>query len=77
MSEPFEMTLPAASKHVRILEKSGLLTCEKVGRSNVCTLNPESLMLLDEWLAFYRPFWKGKLSNLHHHFAGSLDESDG
>jgi len=64
LSEPFDMTLPAASKHVKILEQAGLLTCEKIGRSHVCTLNPDMLNLLHEWIAFYNPFWTEKLDNL-------------
>ncbi len=76
LSEPFEMTLPAASKHVRILEKSGLLACKKVGRSHVCTLRPDTLKLLDEWLVFYRPFWDSKLDNLNHYLTDRVDETN-
>lgn len=76
LSEPFQMTLPAASKHIKILERSGLLTCTKVGRSHICKIRPHALKLLDEWLVFYRPFWRGKLDNLNHFLTDSSDEAN-
>lgn len=77
LAAPFDMTLPAASKHVRILERAKIVSCSKVGRSRVCRLNPEVLSLVDEWISFYRPFWENKLDNLEAHLGGTNGKADG
>ncbi|MBB4121009.1 ArsR/SmtB family transcription factor [Martelella radicis] len=75
LAAPFDMTLPAASKHLKILERAKIVTCEKVGRAHICKLNPQTLSLVDEWLSFYRPFWEAKLDNLEA-FLGSAGAED-
>jgi DNA-binding transcriptional ArsR family regulator len=45
------VTLPAAMRHLRVLEQSGLIESEKVGRVRMCTLKPERLHLAEAWLA--------------------------
>ncbi|MEM1028548.1 MAG: metalloregulator ArsR/SmtB family transcription factor [Planctomycetota bacterium] len=58
------MSLPAVSKHLRVLERAGLLRQEKDGRVRRCHLEPEPLRQAHEWVAFYRRFWTQKLDAL-------------
>jgi DNA-binding transcriptional ArsR family regulator len=51
---PFDMTFPAASKHVKVLESAGLLSREIIGREHVLKIRPAPLEAVDEWLVFYR-----------------------
>lgn len=66
LAEPFmaTMSLPAVSKHLRVLERAGLLRQERDGRARRCTLDPEPLRQASEWVAFYRRFWSDRLDAL-------------
>lgn len=58
------MSLPAVMKHVRVLEKAGLVSQRKVGRTRFCQLAPQPLKDAEEWIAQYRTFWEGALDSL-------------
>lgn len=66
LAEPFldTMSLPAVSKHVRVLERAGLLKQQRDGRVRRCTLDAEPLRQAAEWVAFYRQFWSDRLDSL-------------
>jgi DNA-binding transcriptional ArsR family regulator len=64
LAEPFDMSLPAISKHLRVLEDAGLITREKEGRINRCRLEPAPMRAAAEWLAAYRRFWERQLDAL-------------
>ena len=64
LAEPFAMSLAAASKHVKALEKAGLIQREVRGRTHFCSLDPRPLAGAHEWLAFYERFWTGRLDVL-------------
>ena len=64
LADPFEMSLPAASKHLRILESAGLMKREIHGRSHKCALNAEHLKLVQEWIMRYHAFWNESLTSL-------------
>jgi DNA-binding transcriptional ArsR family regulator len=64
LAQPFEMSLAAVSKHVKMLEEAGLLRRRKEGSFSYLSLNAEALRPADEWIAFYRQFWKGRLATL-------------
>ena len=64
LAAPFEMSLPAVSKHIRVLEKAGLLVRRKQGRVHYCRLNARPLREAAKWLAFYQQFWDAKLDAL-------------
>lgn len=64
LAEPFDMSLPAVSKHVRILENAGLLTREKQGRIFLCTLDAAPMQEAAEWLTRYRAFWEQQFDAL-------------
>ncbi|MEX1304479.1 MAG: metalloregulator ArsR/SmtB family transcription factor [Rhodovibrionaceae bacterium] len=64
LAAPFEMSLAAASKHIKVLEKAGLIRREVRGRSHICRLDPGPLASAHEWLSFYERFWTGRLDAL-------------
>lgn len=64
LARPFRMSLPAISKHVRVLEKAGLLHREVRGRERRCSLLSQPLKDASEWLEGYRRFWEGQLDSL-------------
>ncbi|HAV76218.1 MAG TPA: transcriptional regulator [Anaerolineae bacterium] len=64
LASPFNMSLPAVTKHIRVLEQAGLLTRKKKGRVQYCRLNAEPLRDAAQWLAFYQQFWDAKLDAL-------------
>ncbi len=64
LASPFDMSLPAVSKHIRVLEKAGLLIRKKQGRVHYCRLNAKPLRDAAKWLAFYQQFWDAKLDSL-------------
>ena len=64
LAAPFAISLAAASKHIKALEKAGLIRRDVRGRTHVCRLEPGPLASAHEWLAFYETFWTGRLDTL-------------
>ena len=64
LASPFDMSLPAVSKHIRVLEKAGLVVRTKQGRVHTCRLNARPLREAAKWLAFYQQFWDARLDSL-------------
>lgn len=64
LAEPFDMSLAAASKHIKVLENSGLVRREVKGRTHVCRLESAPLAGASEWLRHYERFWTGRLDAL-------------
>ncbi len=64
LAAPFDMSLAAASKHNKVLEKAGLVFRTKTGRTHVCRLNPRPLADAREWLRYYERFWNARLDAL-------------
>jgi DNA-binding transcriptional ArsR family regulator len=64
LAEPFEISLAAASKHIKTLESAGLIQREVRGRTHVCRLDPRPLEQAHGWLGFYRQFWTERLDAL-------------
>ena len=64
LAEPFAMSLPAISRHIRVLERAGLVVRRVDGRVHHCALNPDGLETAEEWLKQYRRFWEGQLRAL-------------
>jgi DNA-binding transcriptional ArsR family regulator len=64
LAEPFKISLPAISKHLRVLEKAGLLAREKEGRVHRCRLMVKPMKEAAEWMAFYQGFWEEKFGAL-------------
>lgn len=64
LAEPFAMSLAAASKHIKALEKAGLIRREVRGRTHICRLEPGQLAGAQEWLRLYEGFWTDRLDVL-------------
>jgi DNA-binding transcriptional ArsR family regulator len=64
LAEPLAMSLAAASKHVKVLERAGLLRRTVEGRRHVCRLEAAPLASASAWLRFYERFWCDRLDSL-------------
>ena len=64
LAEPFAMSLPAVSKHLKTLERAGLILRGREAQWRPCRLAPEALREATEWLDAYRRFWDESLDNL-------------
>ena len=64
LAAPFRLSLPAMLKHIRILERVGLLASKKMGRVHLCRLTAGPLQDAAEWLAFYEQYWTLQLDAL-------------
>ena len=64
LAEPFDMSLAAASKHIKALESAGLIHREVRGRTHICRLAATPLAGAHEWLSFYERFWTDRLDAL-------------
>ncbi|MEQ8655978.1 MAG: metalloregulator ArsR/SmtB family transcription factor [Hyphomicrobiales bacterium] len=64
LAAPFEMALPSFMQHVRMLESAGLVVTEKQGRTRICTLAPEALSEVEDWLSQQRTTWNARFDRL-------------
>ena len=64
LAEPFEVSAPAISRHMRILEEAGLLSRKKAGRVHRCRLEPKRMREAQDWIDAQRKFWNQKLDAL-------------
>jgi DNA-binding transcriptional ArsR family regulator len=64
LAAPLAMSLAAASKHVQVLERAGLVRHRVAGRQHVCRLDPAPLASAFAWLRFYERFWNERLDAL-------------
>lgn len=64
LAKPYDMSLAAASKHVKKLEAAGLIEREVEGRVHHCRLSPERLRAARDWLQTYEHFWNSRLDAL-------------
>ena len=64
LAEPFAMSLPAVSKHWKVLERAGLISRSRDAQYRPCKLEAQTLKSVDEWLDEYRRFWEARLDRL-------------
>lgn len=64
LAQPYSMSGPAISKHIRVLHETGLISIKRSGRQIICSLEPANLIRVATWLSKYQLFWKEKLENL-------------
>lgn len=64
LAAPFAMSLPAVSKHLKVLEGAGLLVRQRHGRVHRCRLQPARLKLAADWIEHHRRFWETQLDSL-------------
>jgi DNA-binding transcriptional ArsR family regulator len=64
LAAPFAMSLPAVSKHLKILEEAGLVSRRKNGREHVCSLRPEAMIRAQKWIEYHTAFWNSAFDKL-------------
>jgi DNA-binding transcriptional ArsR family regulator len=64
LAQPFEISSPAISKHMKILQKAGLIERRVEGRRHYCTLSSGALKSAGDWINFHRRFWESRLDSL-------------
>jgi DNA-binding transcriptional ArsR family regulator len=69
LARPHRMSLPAVMKHLKVLEKAGLVTQRKFGRTRWCRLATKPLQKAEAWISQYRSFWEMQLDALDRYLA--------
>jgi DNA-binding transcriptional ArsR family regulator len=64
LAEPFDMSLPAVSKHLKVLERAGLIVRGRAAQWRPCRIEPRALKEVDDWLERYRRFWEQSFDRL-------------
>jgi DNA-binding transcriptional ArsR family regulator len=64
LAEPFDMSLPAVSKHLKVLERAGLIVRGREAQWRPCRIEPRALKDVDDWLGDYRRFWEQSFDRL-------------
>jgi DNA-binding transcriptional ArsR family regulator len=64
LAKPFDMSGPAVSKHLKVLENAGLITRGREAQWRPCRLEPAALKNVDEWLEHYRALWEARFDRL-------------
>ena len=78
LAEPFDISRPAISKHLRVLERAGLVQRTPEGRISRCALDATPLREAADWVEHYRAFWEGRLDALSRYLETPkpVDEED-
>jgi DNA-binding transcriptional ArsR family regulator len=74
LAAPYKMSLPAVSKHLRVLEHAGLVARQKDGRVHRCRLRAEPMKDAAAWIEHYRQFWEIQLDSLARYLENSANE---
>ncbi|HJR69448.1 MAG TPA: metalloregulator ArsR/SmtB family transcription factor [Gammaproteobacteria bacterium] len=69
LAEPFAISLPAVSRHLKVLESAGLIARGREAQWRPCTLQTQGLKSLDDWLEPYRRFWSGSFDRMEAYIA--------
>ncbi len=64
LAEPFDLTLPAISKHIKVLERAGLVVRGQRAQYRPCTLDPAPLEEISAWAEQYRPVWEARFDRM-------------
>jgi DNA-binding transcriptional ArsR family regulator len=75
LARPLAMSLPAVMQHLQVLEASGVVRSEKVGRVRTCRIEPAALQTAEEWIARRRTTWERRLDRLGEYLAEQTDQS--
>lgn len=76
LAEPLDMSLSAVLQHLRVLETSGVVRSEKVGRVRVCRIEPAALGVVEQWIRQRRQAWERRLDKLGEVLAELAAEED-
>ena len=73
LGRPFAISKPAVTKHVKMLEKAGLVSRKKDGRIHRCKLNPKPMKQAEDWIEKHRRFWQASLDSLARYLVETND----
>ena len=76
LARPLSLSLPAVVQHLQMLEASGLVRSEKVGRVRTCRLEPGALQLAEQWINERRLAWERRLDRLGQYLADTVDDPE-
>src|ERR1700684_3937452 len=76
LARPLEMSLPAVVQHLHVLEASGLVHSQKLGRVRTCTVEPAALRTAERWIAERRTFWEQSLDRLGEYLAADHEPAN-
>ena len=76
LAQPLAMSLPAVLQHLQVLEASGLIRSEKVGRVRTCRIEPKALRTAEQWINERRTIWERRLDRLGDYLAEHPEEPD-
>lgn len=76
LAEPLPMSLPAVVQHLRVLEASGLVRSEKIGRVRTCRVDAAALRSAESWISVRRTSWERRLDRLGDYLAREKDRKD-
>jgi DNA-binding transcriptional ArsR family regulator len=74
LAKPFEMSLPAVLQHLQVLEQSGLVKTEKVGRVRTCSIDQKAMRNVEQWIATRRATWEKRLDRLGDYLASQTED---
>src|SRR5690349_9867717 len=76
IAAPFDISLPAVSRHLKVLENAGLISRGRDAQWRPCRLEPQALKSVDEWLEHYRRFWTGSFDKMDGYIAELKKKKD-
>ena len=74
LAAPFTMTLPAISKHIKVLETAGLITRSRNAQQRPCKISTDGLKQVDDWMNTYREIWEQRLDRLETYLSKIQEE---
>jgi DNA-binding transcriptional ArsR family regulator len=79
LAEPFTMAMPTLLQHIRVLEASGLIETEKIGRVRMCKLRAEAMHETEHWLVMQRAIWERRLDRMEAYVSDlqSMEKTNG
>jgi DNA-binding transcriptional ArsR family regulator len=77
LAKPLDMTLSAVVQHLALLEASGLVRSEKIGRVRTCTIEPRALRTVERWISDRRTLWEKRFDRLGAYLAENPDGNAG
>ncbi|MEO0636877.1 MAG: metalloregulator ArsR/SmtB family transcription factor [Pseudomonadota bacterium] len=76
LADPIKMSLPAVSRHIRVLEEAGLIDRSRKAQFRPCRLKPDALVEIENWTAQYRHIWANRLDAMEQTLARMKDGKD-
>lgn len=74
LAKPFDMSLSAVVQHLQVLEASGLVNTEKVGRVRTCRIEPQALGIAERWISQRRAMWERRFDRLGEYLVAQADD---